>query len=307
MIEVSATDGLTGPTQNVVTHRSLACRPAASFRAIDCRQIEMNEKPLIARSAYPVSQEFLPTRELEEGHYLLRFARNDEDLDAVLRLRYEVFNLELEEGLDSSHETGRDLDRFDPVCHHLMVIERITGMVVGCYRMQTSEMASQNLGFYSQIEFDLEGFPPGLLDYSMEIGRACVARDHRSTHVLFLLWKGLALYVAANRRRFLFGCSSLTSQDPGEGKAFMDEMAKRGHLHPDFEIQPQPGFECYPSNLIGVVDRTVRIPPLFRIYLRHGAKVCGPPAIDRDFKTIDFLVLFDIDHMDARMFETFFD
>lgn len=279
----------------------------ASLQAVDSLQIEMNDERSTAQSTYPVSLESLPTRELEEGHYLLRFARNDEDLDAVLRLRYEVFNLELKEGLDSSHETGRDLDRFDPVCHHLMVIDKTTGDIVGCYRMQTSEMAAQNLGFYSQIEFDLEGFPPAVIDHSMEIGRACVAKDHRSTHVLFLLWKGLALYVANNRRRFLFGCSSLTSQDPEEGKAFMDKMIQRDHLHPEFEIHPQPGFECYPKNFSGGEDRRVRVPPLFRIYLRHGAKVCGPPAIDREFKTIDFLVLFDIDQMDAKMFDTFFD
>ncbi len=267
----------------------------------------MSDTTSTSRATYPIAPEFLPERQLEEGHYLLRFARNDEDLDAVLRLRYEVFNLELAEGLESSHETGRDVDRFDPVCHHLMVIEKTSGDVVGCYRMQTSEMAAQNLGFYSEIEFDLSGFPPGVLETSMEIGRACVAREHRSTHVLFLLWKGLALYVAANRRRFLFGCSSLTSQDPVEGKAFMDRLVDKDYLHTQFEIRPQPGYECYPEGFAGDADCRVRTPPLFRIYLRHGAKVCGPPAIDREFKTIDFLILFDVDRMDSKMFETFFD
>lgn len=267
----------------------------------------MNKSPGTAQTTYPIATELLPDREIEEGHYRLRFARNEDDLDAVLRLRYEVFNLELEEGLDSSHETGRDLDPFDPVCHHLMVLEKATDEVVGCYRMQTSEMAAENLGFYSKIEFDLAAFPAGVLESSMEIGRACVAKDHRSTHVLFLLWKGLALYVAANRRRFLFGCSSLTSQDPVEGKAFMDQLARKGHLHPQFEIRPQAGFECYPEDFAGDPDCRVKTPPLFRIYLRHGAKVCGPPAIDREFKTIDFLVLFDVDRMDPKMFETFFD
>jgi putative hemolysin len=199
------------------------------------------------------------------------------------------------------------MDQFDPVCHHLMVLEQTSGDVVGCYRMQTSEMAAANLGFYSQIEFDLDGLPPGVLDNAMEIGRACVAKEHRSTQVLFLLWKGLALYVAANRRRFLFGCSSLTSQDPKEGKAFMDHLVYHDHLHPMFQIRPQPGFECYPIDLENVGDRKIKIPPLFRIYLRHGAKVCGPPAIDREFKTIDFLVLFDVDQMDPKMFEIFFD
>jgi len=50
----------------------------------------------------------------------------------------------------------------------------------------------------------------------------------------------------------------------------------------------------------------VKIPQLFRIYLRYGAKVCSPPAIDRQFKTIDFLVLFDISKMDERTIRMFF-
>jgi len=256
---------------------------------------------------YPICPECLPTQEIEEGQYLLRFARSDEDLDAVLRLRFEVFNLELGEGLDASVETGRDLDEFDPVCHHLMVSDRDSGEVVGSYRMQTSQMAHKHLGFYSQTEFDLNTLPSMVIDEAMEIGRACVAKAHRSTQVLFLLWKGLALYVAANQRRFLFGCSSLTSQDPHEGKAFMDYLEERGHCHAEFHVRPRPGFECYEEAFERRADLRVRVPPLFRIYLRHGAKVCGPPAIDRQFKTIDFLVLFDVEAMDPKMFQTFFD
>lgn len=267
----------------------------------------MSDDQLTAKATYPVCPEFLPRREIDEGQYRLRFARSDEDLDAVLRLRFEVFNLELGEGLDTSVETGRDLDEFDPVCHHLMVIDRHRGEIVGSYRMQTSQMARRHLGFYSQTEFDLGTLPAMVIDNAMELGRACVARAHRSTHVLFLLWKGLALYVAANRRRFLFGCSSLTSQDPYVGKAFMDYLEERGYCHTDFHVLPQPGFECYEEGFEGRGDLHVRVPPLFRTYLRHGAKVCGPPAIDRQFKTIDFLVLFDVDNMDPKMFQTFFD
>jgi putative hemolysin len=33
---------------------------------------------------------------------------------------------------------------------------------------------------------------------------------------------------------------------------------------------------------------------LLRAYLAIGAKICGPPAIDRDFGTIDFLTLLGI-------------
>lgn len=257
-------------------------------------------------SPYPIHPERLPSRELREGKYVVRFASNAEELDAVLRLRFEVFNLEMGEGLEGSFESERDLDQFDPVCHHLVVVDTTDGEVVGSYRLQTYEMALENFGFYSNIEFDLASLPGRIQADSVELGRACVALEHRSTQVLFLLWKGLALYVAANRKRFLFGCSSLTSQDPGEAKALMDHLEAKGHLHPELEVVPRPDFECFDSDYAGDPRLRVKVPQLFRIYLRHGAKVCGIPAIDREFKTIDFFVLFDVEAMPRRMYRTFF-
>jgi putative hemolysin len=40
--------------------------------------------------------------------------------------------------------------------------------------------------------------------------------------------------------------------------------------------------------------------------LEYGAKVCGPPAIDRRFKTIDYFVMLDIAALDQRTFHMFF-
>ena len=266
----------------------------------------MNETDLLTDIAYPVFAETLPTQPLVEKKYEVRFAQTAGELDAVLKLRFEVFNLELGEGLDESYATRRDRDEFDAVCHHLMVVERATGAVVGTYRMQNSGMAERYRGFYSNIEFDLSTFPEAVIRNSVELGRACVALEHRNTQVLFLLWKGLALYVATQGKRYLFGCSSLTSQDPQEGLATMRYLEDRGHVHPDFRIEPQPGFACYDETLELDPEFKVKLPKLFRIYLRHGAKICGPPVIDRQFKTIDFLVIFDVEAMDERMFRTYF-
>ena len=47
--------------------------------------------------------------------YSIRFAKTKEEILAALRLRFEVFNLELNEGLASSHATGLDEDEFDEV------------------------------------------------------------------------------------------------------------------------------------------------------------------------------------------------
>ncbi len=264
------------------------------------------ERPSAAAGAYPPEPELLPSETLREGRYEVRFARTPEELDAVLRLRFEIFNVELGEGFESSYRTGRDEDEFDAVCHHLIVVEVETGTIVGSYRMQTSEMAARHLGFYSDQLFDLSALSDDVRAASFEIGRACVAKTHRSTQVLFLLWKGLAIYVTANRKRFLFGCASLTSQDPAEGKALFDRLVAGGHRHPEVVVPPRSGYECFGPGFEAPPGVRPKLPTLFRTYLRHGARICGPPAIDREFGTIDYLVIFDVEAMDRRMVRTFF-
>lgn len=262
--------------------------------------------PLLDLHEYPRFRESLPPGEIREGKYAVRFATNREDLDEVLKLRFEVFNLELGEGLESSFRTGRDCDEYDQACHHLLVCEVSSGKTVGTYRLQTGAMAAAGRGFYSAAEFDLSRLPLEVLEDSVELSRACIAREYRHTQVLFLLWKGLASYIAFNRKRFLFGCCSLTSQEPREGKLTMELLEREGYLHQSFYVPPLAGFECYSTGLSVEADESVKLPKLFRTYLRFGAKACGPPAIDRAFKTIDFFVLFDLFKMDRQMQQMFF-
>ena len=247
----------------------------------------------------------IPQRELREGRYLVRFARSAAEVDRALRLRYEIFNLELGEGLDASRATERDRDEYDAFCHHLLVIEAATEAIVGTYRLQTGAMAAAGRGFYSAAEFDLARLPAELLEDSIELGRACIAREHRNTTALYLLWKGLAMYIAHNRKRFFFGCCSLTSQDEVEGWRVRALLEREGHVHPLYAVTARDAFACgRPVADAGPVD--VQLPRLFRTYLRFGAKVCSPPAIDRAFRTIDYLVLFDVFAMDGQSQRMFF-
>lgn len=247
----------------------------------------------------------IPPVEIVEGRYVVRFARTREEIDAALKLRFEVFNLELGEGLAASFATGRDVDEFDAICHHLLVLDTDENKVVGTYRCQTGEMAVAK-GFYSAGEFDLSQLPADVRLDAVELGRACISQAHRNTQVLFLLWRGLAAYVACNRKRYLFGCCSLTSQDESEGQRAFEFLEQSGHLHPTLCVLPRAGLECRRDDLSRDQAAEVHIPKLFRTYLRFGARVCGPPAIDRLFKTIDFLVLFDVEEMAEQWRRAFF-
>ena len=258
------------------------------------------------RIHHGLSPDNYPPLEIEDGRYAVRFARGVEEIEAALKLRFEVFNLELGEGLESSFQTGRDRDEFDATCHHLIATEKASGIIIGTYRLRTMEIAGSAAGFYSAGEFDLNCLPPEVLKVSVEVGRACIALEHRNRRVLFLLWRGLAQYMLSKRKRFLFGCCSLTSQDPAEGNQMLAQLTRDGHMHATLLVPPKPGYVCDGERSVASPRLDLKIPKLFATYLGIGARVCSAPAIDRRFKTIDFFVVLDIQEMDQRTRRLFF-
>ncbi len=230
----------------------------------------------------------------ETGRYSVRIARNDRDVRRAQELRFEVFNRELNEGLAVSWEKGYDEDVFDAPCDHLLVEHMDTGACVGTYRVQATRRVVDPPGLYTAGEFDLSSLAP-LVPQAVETGRACIHKDHRNTRVLQLLWMGLGSYMLANEARYLFGCCSLTSQDPEEGKAAWRYLRDEGHLHPTLVAPPRAEYLCFPAGAAAAPGPVARgVPPLFASYLRIGTRVVGEPALDRHFKTIDFLALLDL-------------
>lgn len=265
--------------------------------------VEPLSGPAAARGVLPRRGPAPPVRELREGPYRVRFARDGADLERVLRLRFEVFNGELGEGLVESWRTGRDEDRFDASCHHLLIEDAASGEVVGTYRLQSAEMARAGSGLYCAQEFDLARLSE-VVEQGVELGRACIAREHRHGTALFALWRGLAAYLAGSRKRYLFGCCSLTSRDPRAGLALARRLEREGHVSRRFRAPVLPALAC--SDGEGGPLPEVSLPRLFGTYLRYGAEVCSGPALDRDFGTIDFLVVLDAGALPARLRGLFF-
>jgi putative hemolysin len=217
-------------------------------------------------------------------------------------LRYQVFNLELNEGLEQSHLTGVDEDRFDPVCHHLIVEHLPSGQIVGTYRLQTGYNAAAHFGYYCAQEFEFDVFEP-LRAKMVELGRACVHRQHRNLLVLGLLWKGIADYAQQFGARYLFGCSSVTSQDPAVGASAYADLCRKHLVEPQWRTRPLAAYDCSLSQLAA---EPAEIPKLLRAYLTLGAKICGPPSLDRQFKTIDFLTFLDLQTLHPLARQRFF-
>ena len=264
----------------------------------------------------PPPAQIRPRIHAEVGRYRLRLAESVEDRDAACRLRFKVFNIELNEGLASSYQTGLDTDQFDLFCDHLLVEDKLESnpakRVVGTYRMQSGATAARNLGYYSEQEFDFAPYEPLRADI-LELGRASIDREHRTPEVLTLLWRGIAQYANDMGLRYLVGCSSLTSKDPVEGWRVYGQL-DRYRVSPEFETAPTTAYAC-PSEQVGVNAQSspcqqdlsmetttatqTRVPRLLKTYLTLGARICGPPAWDREFGTIDFLTLLDLKLLSA--------
>lgn len=242
----------------------------------------------------------------------VRIAENQLEIERTLALRYEVFNLELGEGLPQSAATRKDRDEYDLFCDHLIVVDKNRDdKIVGTYRILRRSVAKQNIGFYSDGEFNITKIYD-LDAETAEIGRSCVHPDYRDGSVISMLWTGLGMYMQKNHVRYLFGCGSIhhtDAQSANEAYAFLKE--KNALAGEEFDVTPLMGFEIpgFDPNYI-VEDMKIvqkRIPALIKGYVRVGAQICGIPAWDHVFKTIDFFILFDIRDIESKYGKRYLD
>ena len=149
--------------------------------------------------------------------YTLLLSTDPALIDAAQRLRHDVFTSE--PGFDLAGAVdGRDADRFDEFCDHLLVREDDSGELVGCYRMLPPPGAIAAGGLYTATEFDvsaLDALRPSLV----EMGRAVVRDDHRNGGVVLLMWAGILAYLDRCGYDYVTGCVSVPVQGDSERDA----------------------------------------------------------------------------------------
>lgn len=235
--------------------------------------------------------------EFERGDYLVKTAQNGEDLEACLRLRFDVFHREF---MQIEREHGVDIDKLDFDCDHLMIIDRrAEAKVIGTYRLNCTKFTDE---YYSEGEFKLGSLLDGE-GIKLELGRACIEKDFRNGVVIALLWRAIAQYLGATESTILFGCASVKTMDLVESAEMYKYLEKHNHLDLSYGVVPTKKF-LFPK-LTKALSETVlsaerekeieaSIPALFKSYLRMNAKVLGEPALDRDFSCIDFLTVLKV-------------
>jgi len=247
-----------------------------------------------------------PALLVETEHFVVKLAKNHEEVEMAQRLRYEVFNMEQKRGLKSAEKYGIDFDEFDEYCLHLLALEKVSGKIVGTYRAHMGHIADSVKGFYSSREFEIHGLYK-IADKCIELGRTCVSPEYRSGAVIALLWSAITELLVRANLIYMLGCVSLDETDPVKGWALYEYIARKYSVCQDFFAIPRPGFklEKPPDNEIEKIladESTLRknIPPIFKGYLRLGGHICGYPALDKEFGTIDFFILVDIRKVPER-------
>lgn len=242
--------------------------------------------------------------------YSLLLSTDPALIEAAQRLRYDVFSTEPGFGLPEVRPApevvvGRDHDRFDEHCDHLLVREDNSGELVGCYRMLSPTGAIAAGGLYMATEFDVRALDP-LRPSLVEMGRAVVRNDHRNGAVMLLLWAGILAYLDRCGYDYVTGCVSVPLCGAGEVpgsqlRGIRDFVLRRHCAAVGHRVSPYRSvvIDGYALDEIAPPMRPV-IPPLMRGYLRLGARICGEPAHDPAFGVGDFPALLDKRDADTR-------
>jgi len=229
---------------------------------------------------------------VENPRYILKTVDEASELRDVMKLRSKIFSEEY--GAQTS-TPGFDVDDFDFQCDHLIIKEKSTNRIIGTYRMLCSRFVDQ---FYSQSEFELDAFinSPGT---KLELGRACIAPEHRRGATLSLLWRGIARYASETCSDYLFGCSSIKTTSPEQAKQLHESLKSKGMLSSDWNITPNEAYRIknFASITSGTDSPPVGIPALLQSYLNAGAKIHGEPALDRDFNCIDLFTVLKLSEL----------
>lgn len=245
----------------------------------------------------------------ELPQYTLLLSTDPDLIDAAQRLRHDVFSSEPGFTLPANPSSGegRDADRFDEYCDHLLVREETSGELVGCYRMLPPPGAIAAGSLYTATEFDVRGWDE-LRPSLVEMGRAVVRADHRNGAVVLLMWAGILAYLDRSGYDHVAGCVSVPVNDPtGEHppgsqiRGVRDLVARRHAASERYTVHP---FRPVVIDGRGLDDIAAparpAIPALMRGYLRLGARVCGAPAHDPEFGVGDFPALLNKSTADIR-------
>lgn len=193
-----------------------------------------------------------------------------------------------------------DLDKFDNYYHHLFLWDDEEKTIVGAYRMGMGSQIFKDYGingFYLQDLFRFEPELFGMMEQSIEMGRAYIVKEYQQKPMpLFLLWKGIVHTTLRHpEHKFLIGGVSISNQFSNFSKSLMIEFMKSNYWDPYVAqyVRPKKEFKVKLNDAdkefvfdeteadLNKFDRLInevepgdlRLPVLIKKYIKQNAKV----------------------------------
>jgi putative hemolysin len=254
------------------------------------------------------------------GSLEVRLAQTAAEIRQAQKVRYSVFYQEGTAVADPGRLFARrDIDAFDAICDHLLVIdhaaeENIPGKrkpaVVGTYRLLRQQLAEDFGGFYTASEFNIAPLIARHRSLNfLELGRSCVLAPYRNKRTVELLWQGIWNYIMLNRLDVMFGCASLEGTDPNRLALPLSFLHHYSRAPEQWQASALPDryveMNRMSKEAIDPKEALRSLPPLIKGYLRLGCHIGDGAVIDHQFGTTDVLIVLPVAALSARYVEHF--
>jgi len=249
------------------------------------------------------------------GSLEVRLATTAREIRRAQRLRFKVFYAERSAlPRRASLLSRRDVDDYDAVCDHLLVIDHGAGpasfrarkpQVVGTYRLLRQEVADRHGGFYTESEYDIRPLIERNPDLRfLELGRSCVMQRYRNKRTVELLWHGIWTYVLHHGVDVMIGCASLEGTDPQRLALPLSFLHHHAGAPQDWCARAVPdrytAMDLLAKEAVDPKAALHALPPLVKGYLRLGAVFGDGAVIDHQFGTTDVLVILPVAAINPR-------
>jgi putative hemolysin len=249
------------------------------------------------------------------GDLEVRLAHSAAEVRRAQALRYRVFYDEGPAIPDRRmREARRDMDRFDAICDHLLVLDhstprrplaRLRPEIVGTSRLLRQDAAERHGGFYTAGEYDIAPLFARMPHLKfLELGRSCVLEPYRHKRTVELLWHGIWAYVLRHEVDAMIGCASLEGTDPERLAVPLSFLHNTARAPAEWSVRAHDRLHVEMGRLpVSAIDARVALralPPLVKGYLRLGAFVGDGAVIDRQFGTTDICIILPVAAIDPR-------
>lgn len=216
---------------------------------------------------------------IQLGVFAASLAKTAEQMDAVQRLRAQRFR---------SRDALVDLDRFDPVCHHLMIRIAPDPAPIGVARFRLLVEPDEIEACYSAQFYDLAALARTGRRL-VEVGRICIDENHaHDIDIARMMIAALTHIASVCRADMLMGCASFPKAEPARHADALRFLFNR-HLGPKALRPGRRAGMKHVSAMDGLLPQQTdlrQVPALLRLYLRLGGWVSDHAVCDHNLDTV---------------------